>query len=167
MNLLFLLRPKGLGGWLFLLGLGSVAWANSTPDRSALKMGLVLGGFAAFLMVLGFALPTKFISFVAHLRTRIRMPVFSILAYCLMVTVCNFSELYSFRLWIAFLIPSGDSPFNHTHVLGLVAAAYLICTQDFQLPPNRPTDFEKVMPDEPFLIDQQQAQEQANDKLKS
>lgn len=167
MNLLFLLRPKGLWGWLCLAGLAGAVWTSFTPEHSPLQAALVLGGLTAFLAVLGFALPTKATAYVAKLRMRFRVLIFCPVAYVLVVTVFNFAELYSFRLWLAFLLPCGDSPFNHTHFLGMMAAVYMFCAQTFHIPRERPTDFEKVMPGEPFLINQQTAAKQAHEKIES
>lgn len=167
MNLSFLLRPKGLWGWLCLAGLAGAVWTSFTPEHSPLQAALVLGGLTAFLTVLGFALPTKATAYVAKLRMRFRVLLFCPVAYVLVVTVFNFAELYSFRLWLAFLMPCGDSPFNHTHVLGVMAAVYMFCAQTFHIPIERPTDFEKVLPGEPFLISQEEAEKQANELFKS
>ena len=167
MNLLFLLRPKGLGGWVCLTGLAVALWTSFTPEHSPLQAGLILTGLAAFLTVLGYTLPPSITASVARLRIGFRLLIFCPVAYVLVVTVFNFAELYSFRLWLAFLLPGGDSPFNHTHILGLIAAAYMFCAQTFHIPRERPTDFEKVMPGEPFLINQQTAAKQAHEKIES
>ena len=135
-RLVITLMPKGLIGML-LLTAAAISFALviapklANPQASILLVAIVGGALG-----INQAVPLRTFERWDRWHRHLRATLVAIPAYVILVTVGKAEELYNFRLWGEFLIPTGFSPWTWTNTTAALAALSAAASQFYW--PSRP-----------------------------
>jgi hypothetical protein len=146
----WMLRPKGFWGWACLILTGLTLGVSAPHTVNPQHVVGVAAGIG--LPLLGwFSVPDRWLMRWAGWPRRVRCLLGFTVAYTGVVTALAAAELFTFPLWLDFLLPARLAPWTPVNTTGLWAGLTVFAGQFYPRPSPVPPDSETVVRGPEFI----------------